>query len=69
MTILCDRSLRVAQTVRPLAGDYNVATKGGLHVDRAMHAASRVERRGLRSNDVSGDQRALSRGIYETKAK
>ena len=69
MTILCDRSLRVAQTVRPLAGDYNVALIGGCDVDRALHAAARAERWRLRANDLPGDQRAVSGGIHEAEAE
>lgn len=52
MTIMCDRSLRVAQTVRPLIGDYNVGLVSLSHVGGVLLAPPRAEWGRLCSHDI-----------------
>lgn len=69
MTIMCDRSLRVAQTVRPLIGDYNVGLVSLSHVGGVLFAPPRAEWGRLCSHDIRGDQERVSPGVHEAREK
>lgn len=69
ITVMCDKSLRVAQTVQPLEGEFHVGESEEWDVDRILQSATGVERRGLFSHDLRGDQEEVPGRVCEAGAK